>query len=130
LLGKAKTPSIQSTEDAYILSPAHAAKFAFSKVTALRASIYTIAFISLAYSLLVFNSSEKLLTLGLLFAVGIFLYITQLMSIKAYSPIEKVNLILLSPVIIVFRIAFCAVSVIFTVGKKATNLLKPRPLSA
>jgi hypothetical protein len=49
--------------------------------------------------------SERLLLLAVYFGALIFLYISSLINHKVYSPLEKVSLILLSPIFLVSRIA-------------------------
>jgi hypothetical protein len=109
LLRASKSEPTAVNSSTYVMAPTLSVKSALSRslstsrlnwpltllvLTALSGLIYTGISLKL---------SDQLFLLALIIGVAVFMYITDLVGIKAYSPLEKMSLILLSPFFMLYR---------------------------
>jgi hypothetical protein len=105
LLKHPKHPSIVPSQAAFILDSGKTAPKVRPQIKLVWFIIVAIIHIALTAYIVTLDWPEKLLLLAVYFGALAFLYISSLINHKAYSPLEKVSLILLSPIFLVSRVA-------------------------
>jgi hypothetical protein len=109
LLRASKSEPTAVNSSTYIMAPTLSVKSALSRsLSTSRLSwpltlLVLIALSGLIYTGISLKLSDQLFLLALIIGVAVFMYITDLVGIKAYSPLEKMSLILLSPFFMLYR---------------------------
>jgi hypothetical protein len=103
LIKPPKHPSIVSSQAAFILDDGQRIKKSHPSVRLVWLIAILVAHTAFIAYMITLNWSERLLVLAIYFGALIFLYVSSLIGLRAYSPLEKVSLILLSPVFLVSR---------------------------
>jgi hypothetical protein len=105
ILKHPKHLSIAPSQAAFILDSGKVSPKTRPQVKLVWFIIVAIIHIALAAYIVTLDWSDKPLLLAVYFGALIFLYVSSLIGLKAYSPLEKVSLILLSPIFLVSRAA-------------------------
>jgi hypothetical protein len=105
LLKFPKHPSIVPSQAAFILDSGKLALEGRPRVRLVWLIALVVIHAALATYIVTLDWSERLLLLAVYLGALAFLYISSLLNLKAYSPLEKVSLILLSPIFLVSRTA-------------------------
>jgi hypothetical protein len=105
LLKLPKHPSIVPSQATFILDSGKIAPKTRPRVRLVAFVALVLIHGALATYIVTLDWPERLLLLAVYFGALAFLYISSLINHKAYSPLEKVSLILLSPIFLVSRTA-------------------------
>jgi hypothetical protein len=105
ILKNPKRPLIVPSQAAFILDSGKTALKTRPRVKLVWFIALAATHIALATYIITLDWSEKPLLLAVYLGALAFLYISSLLNLKAYSPLEKVSLILLSPIFLVSRVA-------------------------
>jgi hypothetical protein len=125
LLRRPKTEHTRLSHSSYTVTSAkpYAARgLSTPRITVSKLMLIIAAILGLLYVALSLKLPDTLFLLGLIVAAYVFIYATSLIGLKAYSLIEKISLVLLSPLFMTYRIISYIREIVLIFGRTSKRL--------